>query len=63
MRDFQCLICKEKLRKHNAKKGVKILPKDYLLMMLDHETEEDVIKHIKEKHPKIYKKTMEEKSK
>lgn len=56
MTNYKCLICKEKLRKHRVKKGVKMLPKNLLMWMLDYDTKEEVINHIKRAHPKIYKK-------
>lgn len=58
MRNYQCLICKEKLRKYRNGRRTIFVPKHLLLWMIDWESEEQVIEHIKKHHPKIYKKTM-----
>jgi len=59
IRRIQCLICKEKLKKYQKNRSrYKFVPKELLMWMLDHETEEEAIEHIKKKHPKFYKETM-----
>lgn len=52
---FYCLICK-KLSDKDRKKG---LIGHYLLSsMLHHDSEKEVIEHIKKKHPREYKKAV-----
>ena len=59
IRNIQCLICKEKLRKYNSGRRCIFIPKNLLMWMMDYETEEDAIAHIKRSHPKIYKETID----
>lgn len=55
MNRYKCLICKEKLRKHRSGRRPIFIPKNLLMWMMDWNTEEEVIEHIKKAHPKIYK--------
>ncbi len=60
MNKYQCLICKEKLRKYHSGRRPIFIPKNLLMWMMDWESEEQVIQHIKKAHPGVYRKVKKE---
>ena len=59
MKRYSCSICKELLSKYKKnRKRYRYTPKDLFSWMIDWDTEDEVIEHIKKKHRKIYNQVM-----